>query len=64
MYLHLVLAIFKIFVYSIFSALSDFITCLILYLALKQVNFCNLIMYMLFCLFDLFSLFISLGYLI
>ena len=48
--------------FGIFSGLNDLISCAILYCGIKQVNYCNVLMYMVFQLLNVVQLFATIGY--
>ena len=59
---HFGISILKIFFVSPLSAISDFISCAILYCGISSANFCQLLIYMILCLISCLDLFIKLGY--
>ena len=57
MYINLVVAIIKMFVYGPLNSIGDLFSCAILYCGLTKLNYCNVLMYMIFCLVDAFTMF-------
>ena len=62
LFVHVLLAVTKMFILNPFSSVGDFISCMILFCGVSQHNFCYVLMYMIMSLFDVFSLGTTIGY--